>query len=57
VHYTDTREGQDPAALASEIGSYLTTEGFHESEVVPIAAGIEDSFMLLMGSPDDEAGS
>jgi ABC-2 type transport system ATP-binding protein len=57
VHYTDAREGQDPAALASEIRGYLTAEGLQEPDVVPIAAGIEDSFMLLMGSPDDEAGS
>lgn len=57
IHYTDSREGEDPAALASEMRGYLTMAGFHEPDVVPIAAGIEDSFMLLMGSPAGEAES
>lgn len=57
LHYTDRRSDADAAALASELRAYLTTEGFGESSVVPIEAGIEDSFMLLMSAAADEGAA
>lgn len=54
LHYTDTRTGLDRAALAAEIRGYLETEGFGDVEVAPIEAGIEDSFMALMGAAPPE---
>ena len=52
LHYTDARRGADPAEAAAELGAYLATHGFADAEVEPVAAGIEDSFMLLMGAPE-----
>ena len=54
LHYTDAREQVDTQAVATEIRSYLAREGLGAAEIAPIAAGIEDSFMFLMGAPEDE---
>ena len=54
LHYTDDRPGADPAALAAEIASYLKARGFPDAEAHPVPAGIEDSFMMLMGAPEGE---
>jgi ABC-2 type transport system ATP-binding protein len=56
VHYTDTREHAAPDAVADELLAYLRREGFADAAAVPIAPGIEDSFMALMGGAR-EAGS
>ena len=56
LHYTDAREGGDPHAIAGEVESWLRGEGFADAAAEPIRAGIEDSFMALMGAPE-EAGS
>ncbi|HEX2210759.1 MAG TPA: ABC transporter ATP-binding protein [Longimicrobium sp.] len=56
LHYTDAREGGDPHAIAGEVESWLRGEGFADAQAEPIRAGIEDSFMALMGVPE-EAGS
>src|SRR5690606_1412392 len=51
VHYTDARLGADPAAVAEEVRHRLAAEGL-EVEAEPIAPGIEDAFMALMGAPE-----
>ena len=48
VHYTDARAGQPPAAIVAELRRFLEGRGVAGAELRPIAAGIEDSFMLLM---------
>jgi ABC-2 type transport system ATP-binding protein len=54
THYTDDRADADPAAVAGEVAAWLRGEGFADVEARPIRAGIEDSFMALMGAPADE---
>jgi ABC-2 type transport system ATP-binding protein len=49
VHYTDAREHAAPDAIADEVRAYLDREGFANATAVPVPAGIEDSFMMLMG--------
>jgi ABC-2 type transport system ATP-binding protein len=49
VHYTDAREYAAPDAIADEVRAYLDREGFANATAVPVPAGIEDSFMMLMG--------
>ena len=48
IHFTDSRKGYDPARAASELSSYIASQGFTDVHVTPIEAGIEDSFMELM---------
>jgi ABC-type multidrug transport system ATPase subunit len=55
LHYTDDREGADPAEVASDVAAYLSAEGFDDTDVEPVSAGIEDSFMALMGAPEQAA--
>lgn len=57
LHYTDAREGVHPAAVAAEVRGYLEAEGFRDVKVTPIGAGIEDSFMALMRTPDGDGRS
>lgn len=52
LHYTDSREGGDADAIAGEVRSWLRGEGFADAQAVPVRAGIEDSFMALMGAPE-----
>ena len=49
LHYTDDRRDMDRAAIVVELRAYLEREGFPDAVVTPIDAGIEDSFMELMG--------
>ncbi len=49
LHYTDARLGLDPVLIAEELRVYLDHEGFPGAVVTPIQAGIEDSFMAMMG--------
>ncbi|MEO8334413.1 MAG: ABC transporter ATP-binding protein [bacterium] len=51
LHYTDARADAPPADVAREVGEYLVANGSPDASVAPIAAGIEDSFMALMGAP------
>ena len=53
LHYTDERADADPAAVAAELRALLVDAGQAVTDVRPIAAGIEDSFMALMGAPAD----
>lgn len=55
LHYTDNRAGSDPTDVASELTAYMKAKGFDDTQVGPIAAGIEDSFMELMAAPVQRA--
>jgi ABC-type multidrug transport system ATPase subunit len=55
LHYTDARADGDPAAVAGEVEGWLRGEGFADAHATPISAGIEDSFMALMGAAESEA--
>ena len=39
-----------PESIASEIREYLAQHGYADALAEPIKAGIEDSFMALMGA-------
>ena len=54
LHYTDRRADAPAERVAAEVGTALAARGFADVRVTPIRAGIEDSFMALMGSPDEE---
>lgn len=47
LHFTDDRQGHDASTVASELIGYLHSNGFTDAGVIPIEAGIEDSFMEL----------
>jgi ABC-2 type transport system ATP-binding protein len=53
VHYSDARSDMAPAAIAEELRAHLRAQGFDDADVVPIRPGIEDTFMALMGSPEE----
>ena len=55
LHYTDSRVDLDPAELTDHLGRFLSEAGFADATVRPIAAGIEDSFMYLMGDAPAES--
>jgi ABC-type multidrug transport system ATPase subunit len=50
LHYTDDRAGMSPQSIAGELRDYLVAHGHHDASAEPISAGIEDSFMALMGA-------
>ena len=49
LHYTDRRHGAQPEMVADEVRRYLSGRGFSDVRATTIKAGIEDSFMELMG--------
>lgn len=49
LHYTDARTGVATATVINELREFLAGRGHQDIEVSPIKAGIEDSFMELMG--------
>lgn len=49
LHYTDNRAGVDPRTIATELQQYLAQNGHADAQITPVTAGIEDSFMELMG--------
>jgi ABC-type multidrug transport system ATPase subunit len=57
LHYTDRREHADPSGIADELRAWLASAGLSDATVSPIAAGIEDAFMALMGAPTPPARS
>jgi ABC-type multidrug transport system ATPase subunit len=57
LHYTDRREHADPSGIADELRAWLASAGISDATVSPIAAGIEDAFMALMGAPTPPARS
>lgn len=50
LHYTDARAGMSQESIASEVREYLVANGHSDTVAEPISAGIEDSFMALMGA-------
>ena len=55
LHYTDARPGHPPHEIRAELERYLAANDFGDARVASIAAGIEDSFMGLMGAPEEVA--
>lgn len=55
LHYSDSRAGDEPAAIADELRTWLRGQGFADAAVGPIRPGIEDTFMALMGAPPEVA--
>ena len=55
LHYTDARAGANPREVVRELEVFLAAGGFEGAAARPIQAGIEDSFMHLMGRPDGDA--
>ncbi len=49
LHYADDR-ASEPAAVVAELTAYLAANGHADARVESIAAGIEDSFIALMGT-------
>lgn len=52
AHYSDARKELSTDHIAAELRAYLSGEGFTDVRVTPIAAGVEDAFMDLMGQPE-----
>jgi ABC-2 type transport system ATP-binding protein len=50
LHYTDARGGMSSENIAEEVRAYLWAHGHEDAVTMPIKAGIEDSFMALMGA-------
>ena len=55
LHHADARTGLAPAAVADELRAELRARGHADVHVEPIAPGIEDAFMALMGAPPEAA--
>ena len=53
LHYSDARADLAPEAVAGEVRARLRAEGFEDAVVAPIRPGIEDTFMALMGAPEE----
>jgi ABC-2 type transport system ATP-binding protein len=53
IHYADARQAKDPDSIVREVQAFLTALDFDDVSVAPIAAGIEDTFMELMGSAEE----
>ena len=51
LHYSDTRMGIAQEEISTEVVRFLAARGFPDVQAAPITAGIEDSFMELMGTP------
>ena len=49
LHYTDSRVALAASEIAREVRDYLVEHSHPDATAEPIAAGIEDSFMALMG--------
>jgi hypothetical protein len=50
VHYTDARVAHPPRDVVAELAAHLAAAGLTDVAITaPIAAGIEDVFMALMG--------
>jgi ABC-2 type transport system ATP-binding protein len=51
VHVSDSRASVAPTQLMAELGAYLSTHAVADVSIAPVAPGIEDTFMELMGEP------
>lgn len=59
IHFTDSRaqiSQNDVAGIAGDLRNWLSVT-YPDAQVSPIAAGIEDAFMLLMGDEDSSEDS
>lgn len=54
LHYTDARGGESPERIAREVADFAQARGFAGASAAPVHAGIEDTFMLLMGTSTEE---
>jgi ABC-type multidrug transport system ATPase subunit len=54
LHVTDERAELPAERAAEELSAYLMAHGFADVAVEPTRATIEDAFIALMGSPDEE---
>lgn len=52
LHFTDAREGLDARRVAADVLSFTASRDLEVDSARPGTAGIEDTFMLLMGTPD-----
>lgn len=53
LHYSDQRDHAVADAIAGEVMEYLRAQGFKDAGVLPMQPGIEDTFMALMGAPQE----
>jgi ABC-2 type transport system ATP-binding protein len=53
LHYTDRRSNADAGDIAGDVRAFLVHAGLTDAAVESIGAGIEDSFMALMGPPEE----
>lgn len=51
VHVSDTRAGLSPDVLTAELSAHLAAFELRDVSITPVAPGIEDTFMELMGEP------
>ena len=54
LHYSDTRTDLGPDQIAAELRAFLTSGGFADAVVQPVAPTVEDTFIARMGAPDEE---
>lgn len=54
LHFTDERANEPAERVAAELATYLAGKGMGDASVAAAAPTIEDAFIALMGSPDDE---
>lgn len=55
IHFSDKRNQVSPDLLVSELTTYLQSKQLNNAVVAPIAAGIEDTFIELMGVKSGDA--
>ncbi len=55
IHYSDARGGMAPAVIAAELRGHLAAFALTDVDVAPVAPGIEDAFIELMGTAGAEA--
>jgi len=53
LHYTDKRADASSETITKELTDYLHDQGYGDVSIRAIKADIEDSFMNLMGSPEE----
>lgn len=51
VHFSDRREALPAASVMAELRAHLASADMHDVGIEPIAPGIEDAFIELMGEP------
>lgn len=57
IHVSDTRPHLPNATVVQELGDRLRGAGFSDVHITPIAPGIEDVFIELMGAPAPEVAA